>query len=284
MKKIERAQQFVNDHMKLFRCPVCHASLDNIIGTSVVCHNHHVIDFNKHGYLHLLNNNGGTEYDRQMFVDRRQLLSAGLFKPIIQKIAANLPERPLRILDVGTGEGTPLMQLAEQRYRQDDTMVGFDIAKAGIQLATQLPFAGFFCIADLRNLPFANNSFDIVMELFSPSDYQEFERVIVPGGELIKIIPNSNYLIELRHLLYGQADRHYHYDNQRVLDLFCQHYPLATVTPVKYQFAIPAGLQRALIGMTPLHWGKGAAQLSDEDLQHINSVTVDISILRAKIS
>lgn len=284
MKKIERAQQFVNDHMKLFRCPVCHASLEKIVGTSVICHNHHVIDFNKHGYLHLLNNNGGTEYDRQMFVDRRQLLSAGLFKPIIQKIAADFPKKALRILDVGTGEGTPLMQLAEQRCQQEDTMVGFDIAKAGIQLATQLPFGGFFCIADLRNLPFANDSFDIVMELFSPSDYQEFERVIAPNGELIKIIPNANYLIELRHLLYGQDDRHYHYDNQRVLDLFRQHYPMATVTPVKYRFAVPNGMQRALIGMTPLHWGKGVAKLSEDDLQQITAVTVDISILRAKIS
>ncbi len=284
MKKIDRAKQFVNDHMEMFRCPVCHATLEKIVGTSVVCHNHHVIDFNKHGYLHLLNNNGGTEYDRQMFVDRRQLLSAGLFKPIIHQIAAGLPVRPLQILDVGTGEGTPLMQLAGQRHQQADTLVGFDIAKSGIQLATQLSFNGFFCIADLRNLPFADASFNVVMELFSPSDYQEFERVIAPGGELIKIIPNANYLIELRHLLYGQDDRHYHYDNQRVLDLFMQHYPTATVTPVRYHFTVPNGLQKALIGMTPLHWGKGAAQLSDDDLHQITSVTVDVSMLRAKIS
>lgn len=284
MKKIDRAQHFVSQNIALFQCPLCHAPFSRVAGTSVICQNNHVIDFNKHGYLHLLTANGGTEYDRQMFVDRRQLLAAGLFRPIIEQIAAELPEQPLRILDVGTGEGTPLLQLHEQRQSADDTMMGFDIAKAGIQLATQLPFAGFFCIADLRNLPFRNDQFDLVMELFSPSDYQEFERVLAPGGELIKVIPNANYLVELRHLLYGQADRHYHYDNHRVLDLFRQHYPNATVTPLRYHFPIPDGHQRALIGMTPLHWGKGAAQLTDDQLQHIRSVTVDVSILRAKMS
>lgn len=123
-----------------------------------------------------------------------------------------------------------------------------------------------------------------MMELFSPSDYQEFERVLAPGGELIKVIPNANYLVELRHLLYGQEDSHYHYNNHRVLDLFRQHYPTASITPVKYHFAVPNGLQKALIGMTPLHWGKGANKLTDDQLQQIHSVTVDVSILRTIIS
>lgn len=109
MKKIDRAQQFVKRHLALFRCPVCHAALEKVAGTSVICHNHHVIDFNKHGYLHLLNTNGTTEYNRQIFIDRRQLLSAGLFTPILRQMAAEMAERPLRILDVGTGEGTSLM-------------------------------------------------------------------------------------------------------------------------------------------------------------------------------
>ena len=47
----------------------------------------------------------------QCFESRRQLLNAGLFKPIIENVSKFLPSKPLKILDVGTGEGTPLLQL-----------------------------------------------------------------------------------------------------------------------------------------------------------------------------
>lgn len=278
MKKIERAKKFVNDHLQLFRCPRCQSLITEVDQTSIICAQGHRIDFNKHGYLHLMANSGATEYQRQLFVDRRSLLQAGLFQPIVQEINNQLPHQPLTILDVGTGEGTPLQQLATFR-QQADTFIGFDIAKEGVNLATQLPVNAFFCVADLRQLPFNNDQFDVVMELFSPSDYQEFHRVIKPGGQLIKVIPNANYLVEIRHLLYGKDDQHYHYDNRRVKDLFKQHYPNAQVINVKYQFRIPNGLQFALIGMTPLHWGKNAVAISSDQAAQLKSVTVDVSLL-----
>ncbi|MCH3922490.1 methyltransferase domain-containing protein [Limosilactobacillus sp.] len=282
MKKVEKKRQLVAAHRDLYRCPVCHRLIQTVDQSGIVCENGHRIDFNKHGYLHFLNGAADTEYGREMFVARRQLLSAGLFLPIVRAMAAHLPARPQRILDVGTGEGTPLLQLAQQRPGQDDCLVGFDISKAGITLATQLDLAAFFCVADLRQLPFNDDSFDVVMELFSPSDYAEFNRVLAPGGTLLKVIPNSDYLIELRHLLYGTADNHSHYDNSRVRELFFKHYPQASLERVRYQFTIPDGLQQALVEMTPLHWGKGAKRLSDGDLAALHSVTVDVSLLVAQ--
>lgn len=77
----------------------------------------------------------------------------------------------------------------------------------------------FFCVADLRRLPFADQSFDSVVEIFSPSDYGEFKRVLKPGGRLIKVIPNAEYLVELRQLLYPSGE-HAKYDNSNVIDLF----------------------------------------------------------------
>lgn len=282
MKKVEKKRQLVAAHRDLYRCPVCHRPIQTVDDSGIVCENGHRIDFNKHGYLHFLNGAADTEYGREMFVARRQLLSAGLFLPIVRAMAAHLPARPQRVLDVGTGEGTPLLQLAQQRPGQDDCLVGFDISKAGITLATQLDLDAFFCVADLRQLPFNDDSFDVVMELFSPSDYAEFNRVLAPGGTLLKVIPNSNYLIELRHLLYGTAASHSHYDNSRVRELFFKHYPQASLVQVRYQFTIPDGLQAALVEMTPLHWGKGAKRLSDGDLAALHSVTVDVSLLVAQ--
>ncbi|MGN1279235.1 MAG: methyltransferase domain-containing protein [Limosilactobacillus sp.] len=284
MKKIEKQRQFAKQHLALFRCPACHEPFTALQGNSIICGQGHRIDFNKHGYLHFLNGAADTEYGREMFLARRQLLSAGLFLPIVQAIAKTLPESPLRILDVGTGEGTPLCQLARMRPDQDDCLVGFDISKAGVTLATQLAMNAFFCVADLRQLPFNDHSFDAIIELFSPSDYAEFNRVLAPGGTLVKVIPNADYLGELRQLLYDQDDQHASYDNSRVKDLFARHYSNCVAKRVRYRFDIPAGLQASLVEMTPLHWGRGAKQLTTAELAKLQAVTVDVTLLIAEKS
>lgn len=284
MKKIEKQRQFVRAHLDLFRCPTCQEPFVQLEENSIVCGRGHRIDFNKHGYLHFLKGAADTEYGREMFLARRQLLDAGLFKPIIQAVAERLSQRPLKILDVGTGEGTPLAQLATLRAGQGDSLLGFDIAKAGVILATQLDLDAFFCVADLRQLPFNDQAFDAVIELFSPSDYAEFNRVLAPDGTLVKVIPNADYLVELRHLLYSQDDQHAHYDNSRVRELFARHYPDSQVQRVRYRFALPAGMAAALVEMTPLHWGRGAKQLTASELAGLQAVTVDVSLLIAKKS
>ena len=284
MKKIEKQRQFVKRHLDLFRCPTCQEPFVQLTENSIVCGRGHRIDFNKHGYLHFLRGAADTEYGRKMFLARRELLNAGLFKPIVEEIAKALPSQPLKILDVGTGEGTPFYQLSELRAGQDDCLVGFDISKAGVTLATQLDMKAFFCVADLRQLPFNDQSFDAIIELFSPSDYAEFNRVLMPGGTLIKVIPNADYLTELRHLLYAEGDQHAHYDNSRVKELFAQHYPNGRVQRVRYRFELPAGMQAALVEMTPLHWGRGVKQLTATELAKLQAVTVDVSLLIAKKS
>ncbi|WP_093625618.1 methyltransferase domain-containing protein [Limosilactobacillus gorillae] len=281
MRKIERAKQWVQNHSTLFICPVCGDPTLTIEGDSLVCSVGHRTDFNKHGYLYFLKGRSNDEYDRKMLTDRRRLLEAGLFSPMVQAVCGQLPSAPTTILDVGTGEGTPLLQLAKLRNSQD-TMVGFDISKAGIQLAAQLDLEAFFCVADLRKLPFANESFGAVVEFFSPSDYKEFDRLLAPGATLIKVIPNAGYLAELRSLLYGAVGRHSVYNNQPVVDLFMDHYPNAKQIPVHYQFPLPMELRQAMVEMSPLHWGKDARKLSDEDLKSLAAVTVDVTVLVAK--
>ncbi|WP_302117363.1 methyltransferase domain-containing protein [uncultured Limosilactobacillus sp.] len=284
MKKVERQRELVKSNIDLFQCPVCEQPMKKVEGNSLVCINNHRFDFNRHGYLHFLNGAANTEYGREMFNSRRQLLNAGLFSPIIEGISKLLPAKSMKILDVGTGEGTPLMQLNALRLKYSDTMIGFDISKSGITLATQLPLAAFFCVADLRKLPFTAQSFDLILELFSPSDYQEFNRVLKNNGMLIKVIPNANYLIELRHLLYQDGERNYQYDNSRVVELFKQHYPNSQIKKIKYRFDIPNGLQGALLEMTPLHWGENAKKLSQEELEQLTTITVDVSLLITKKS
>ncbi|MGN1284628.1 MAG: methyltransferase domain-containing protein, partial [Candidatus Limosilactobacillus intestinavium] len=234
---------------------------------------------NKHGYVYFLNRGVKSEYSQDMLEARRAILNAGLFNGILDRINQLMPDQPQKILDVGTGEGTPLARLQKIRECKEDTYIGFDISRAGVQLATQLNPDLFFCLADLRQLPFADDSMDTIIELFSPSDYHEFNRVLKPGGQIFKVIPGSSYLQEMRELLYPADDRHQHYDNSAVEQLFLKHYQNAKVINIQYLFEIPESLRSSMILMSPLHWGKNVRELDSNEVQQLKSVTVDVDLL-----
>lgn len=282
MKKIEKVSSWLCDHLALFNCPVCHEKFMQVNNQQLVCVNGHRININKHGYVYFLQKGVKSEYDREMLLARRQLLSAGLFKGIITAINEELGPTPQRILDVGSGEGTPLFQLQQLRNRHDETYVGFDISRPGVQLATQLDSELFFCLADLRQLPFQNNSFSTIIELFSPSDYREFHRVLKNDGKIIKVIPTGNYLHEMRALLYPADDKHQKYDNTAVKKLFADHFGATHVKNVQYRFTIPKSLRSSMIEMSPLHWGKNARHLTEAEINQLTTVTVDVDLLIGK--
>lgn len=282
MKKIDQTAEWLTKNLSLFRCPVCKAPFQTVADQQMICvHNHH-LNINKHGYVYFLQRGVQSEYDRQMLLSRRQLLNAGLFNKIIDTIGNSMPANPQTVLDVGTGEGTPLAKLKKFRNEVDQAYVGFDISRAGVQLATQLDPELFFCLADLRKLPFADDSFTSVIELFSPSDYQEFERVLAPGGMVYKVIPTGNYLHEMRELLYPSTDQHQRYDNSAVKQLFKEHFTDTVVKNICYQFNVPAELRSAMIQMSPLHWGRNVRQLTEQKIQQLTAVTVDVDLLIGK--
>lgn len=283
MKKIDWGAQFVTQHLSLFACPVCHQPYQRVEKHTVSCANGHSLDFNRRGSLYFLPHAVTTEYDATMLAARRKMLTAGLFLPLVQAINDQLPTGPQTVLDVGTGEGTPLAQLDELRQQAGDTLIGFDLSKDGISLATQLTTAAFFCVADLAKLPFTNQQFDAVIELFSPSAYGEFERILKPGGRIIKIVPNHDYLVELRHALYEPTAPQFQYDNQRVVALFKEHYPSMIATPIRYQFTIGPDKIADMMAMTPLSWGSDDVHRQALLAQPVAAVTVDVSVLTAQV-
>ncbi|MFB9769445.1 methyltransferase domain-containing protein [Lactiplantibacillus modestisalitolerans] len=279
MKKIDRGIAFVRANLARFRCLVCEQPYAAIDGHSLVCPNGHQLDFSKKGSLYFLTHQVQTEYDADMLAARRRVLQAGFFTPIVTAINEQLPPTSQRILDIGSGEGTPLAELLASHNQPQDVGIGFDISKAGVNLATQLPTSAYFCVADLAQLPFTDGAFTAIMDVFSPSAYAEFERVLEPGGQLLKVVPNPEYLIELRHLLFTPDERQYHYDNQRVLDLFSQHYPQARRQRIRYQVALDQIAFDDLLVMTPLHWGAQPAQLASARARGLKTITVDVSLL-----
>lgn len=284
MKKIERGMAFVAKNLALFRCPVCHRPFLKVEHQSVFCSNKHNFDFGRKGTLYLVNHGLKSDYDDdKLWAARRILQQAGLFKHIVAQIGDNLPiEKPLKILDIGCGEGSTLHLLEQQRHQQDDALVGFDISKRALNRATQLETAAFFCVADLARLPFQTASFDVLLDLFSPSAYEEFERVLKSGGHLFKIVPNSEYLQELRHSLYVKEDPRHNYSNEKVVTLFKKNYPQGNVQRIKYEFPLNKALFENLMYMTPLHWGATQAQINESLRKGLDKITIDVSLLSAK--
>lgn len=246
---------------------------------SLICAQGHRFDLSKKGTLFLIKHGVKSNYDqKELWQARRHVLQHGLFDGVLEQIIHRMPQRNLTYIDVGCGEGTPLARIREQRRQFNDQAIGFDISKDAINLATQQTANSFFCIADLAALPFADRQIDVIIDILSPSSYREFDRVLAQNGILFKVIPNAEYLIELRHRLYQPEDPKYSYHNDDVLNRVLEQYPQTEVVPVKYQFDLTPALATDLLKMTPLQWGTQAdpANVFKMPLEH---VTVDMSLL-----
>ncbi|WP_367364962.1 methyltransferase domain-containing protein [Pediococcus parvulus] len=277
MKKREKGLQFIEQHLDLFQCPVCQCGYERVESGSIICPNGHSIDVSKKGTLYFLNHAVTSEYDSEMLASRRRILTAGLFDPICEEFSRYMGENEM-ILDIGSGEGTPLKRTLS--LLKNATAIGFDISTAGINLATQLNSEAFFCIADLANLPFNRAQFTTILDLFSPSAYSEFHRVLRPGGQVLKIVPNANYLGELRQLLYDKSSQHAVYQNDQVVDLFEKHFPNAQSKRLTYTFEFDADLLSDLIQMTPLHWGATPETIKKVKNSKLDHITVDVTLLK----
>lgn len=280
MKKIEKGKLFLKQNLDIFSCPFCHENINALENNSLICDNQHVINLNKKGTVNFLTHSQKGDYDsKEMWQARRNILQKGLFDKIIEEILKEMPNEKVNLIDVGCGEGTPLVKLTEKRPQFKDAMVGFDISKDSINLATDNQKDIFFCIADLANLPFATNKIDAIIDIFSPSSYKEFNRVLSDKGKVYKIVPNSDYLKELRSLLYDKSSEHATYSNQKVVELFFENYPQAQKKEIKYKFKLTDDDFLDLLEMTPLKWGASDEKIADVKQHPLNEITVDVVLL-----
>lgn len=279
MKKIESGTLFLTEHLDLFQCPVCGEEFREVKGNSMICIHNHQFDLSKKGTLHLLSKGGQNEYGKEMLFSRKQLADSGFFHPLLDAVIKYIdaPEMDT-ILDVGCGEGSHLHYLSNQGL--NGTKIGFDISKEGIQLAATHFFDdAFWCVADLAHSPFAAEQFNAILNVFSPSQYQEFNRLLKPNGKIIKVVPDSDYLIELREMLFVSEQSKQVYENAKVVNRFKEFYPGCLHEHVRYTVDLTKNMAKWLVEMTPLAWHAPQEALNKMEKDPIKSITVAVSVL-----
>lgn len=283
MSKSDRTLHWF-EHTKAIQlqCIHCQERL-TLTEKSLTCINGHQFDMSKQGYYFLAHKSMSNRYDQALFSARRLIITKS---PLYHKLHQRLTELinqeskvPLTILDAGSGEGSHLQQL-KQSLPSDSQLVGIDLAKAGIQLASDYNGNILSLVADLTELPFADQQFDVILSILSPANYDEFNRVLKSKGQLVKILPNVGYLKEIRNKLaeFGhlQDDA---YDNTAIIRTFLKHYPNAQQERIQTCVQLTTEQMHALIEMTPLTW-----RLTDEQRISLQKslgteITLDVTLL-----
>ncbi|MDQ1910259.1 methyltransferase domain-containing protein [Paenibacillus sp. GD4] len=253
---------------------------------SIVCGSRHCFDISKLGYVNLLNRSMQSKYDKRLFDSRRRMAVSGFFEPLNQALVEGIrgrhsPGQPLTILDAGCGEGSLLSGIRmklEQDLCHPPLAVGIDLSKEGISLAAAEYKGAMWFVADIANCPFASRQFHFVLNVLSPANYTEFQRIAAAGGTVLKVIPGSEYLMELRDLLYKGSARKT-YSNDHTLAQFQKYFERTEVKRVRYRVSLNPSLLDSLVDMTPLSWGVTEQQRQKALQLCGTAITVDFMVL-----
>lgn len=248
ISKRERALRILRANEGVFRCPICQNSLISNQDSGVCCSNKHAFDLARNGYLNLLVGPQNCQYDKALFTARREVFLNGVYDPLVGEVAKLIREAgqkdPL-VLDAGCGEGSFLAKLEKQLT---GIFLGIDISRDGVRLAAAQDEPVLWCVADLATLPLSDASLDVIVNVLSPANYGEFERVLKPDGILVKVLPGEDYLREIRERLSDKK----HYSNQEVLAHLEANVKIRKSSHLYYRVPVNPDLWEAMVAMTPL--------------------------------
>ncbi len=292
MKKKDVIAQLIARHGHIFRCPVCGDAMKMETAT-LVCAKRHTFDLARRGYLNLLRRPARTRYDTTMLTARQTLCRSGFFTPLIDTLRDIIMQETTShshstdvILDAGCGEGTHLRQLTDAlQHSGSDRFqgLGLDISKDGIQLATRDSWDIIWCVANLSQLPIQEHCCDVVLNILSPANYDEFSRVLSKSGILIKVVPGTRHLEELRALM-NAGDTHQPSSPKRVIQHFSTYCGLRATQHLTYPVTLKSEQVAQVLTMTPLSWNANAEQRERVFKIGFSEMTVDVHILIGRMS
>lgn len=279
---LKTLQRLLSPALPKLACPRCGGAF-TLAGTSLRCTNNHCYDLCAKGYVNLApqHDQRKEKYDAALFESRNRILSDGFYQPVLDAIACMLRKKhhdePFTLVDAGCGEGYYTRRLAADFPAS--TFIGLDLSRDGIRAAARQPGMVLWLVADLKQLPLADHQTDVVLDVFTPANYDEFARVLKPEGELIKVIPDSDYLSEIRSA-FQPFLRQEGYSNQQVLDHLDRHAQVLERVEIRKTFPLTEEQSRCFLHMTPMGFS-----VPDEVRKQtvLKEITLHLQVLRCKV-
>lgn len=275
-KKKEIFKQLLSKSTLLI-CPICHERL-KIQGDSLKCYNNHTFNINNKGFTCLLNKSKiftSDIYNKELFENRRIAILSGLYEKIHLNISEFINKtfpKGCTILEIGCGEATHSYKI-KSMLTIPNTFITTDLSKQAIELSTNYLTSDIIPICcDANNLPILSRSINVVLDILSPYNYNEINRVLANDGFIIKVFPDIEYLKEIREIIHKQE----YTKQEEVMNNFCQHFNIISSTLYKQTYNINEDLSNALVNMTPL---KNKSNISES----LTSITISLKIVIAQI-
>ncbi|MCR8853837.1 putative RNA methyltransferase [Lysinibacillus fusiformis] len=264
----------IDQHIAHFACPLCQQSMHVYEQGRLVCSANHSFDIAKQGYVNMLTHGSTSKYSKDLFESRKAVIDSGIYDVIEAKIV-ELINSANTVLDTGCGEGSHLARIMNEK--KNGVGIGIDIAKEGILAAARHYPQQIWCVGDLAKSPFAQGSFDAILNILSPANYEEFKRLLAPNGCIVKVVPQSGYLQELRAQLYADSSKET-YSNEQIVARFQDSFGEVNIERVTYTLPLAQELVPALLEMTPMGWHK-----KDETDIVLSEITIDVDLLVGKM-
>lgn len=274
----------------LLLCPVCQGTLTaepaaaagTLQGSSAPrilrCGRGHRFDAARQGYFNLLTGRGTSfEADTAEMVQARiDFLESGHFQPLADAVCSAAidagVDRPV-ILDVGAGTGYYLSAL--QKRTHPPAAVALDISKFALRRAARMLPDVLCLVWDVwRPLPVAEESIDLLINIFAPRNPGEFARVTREGGVLLVVTPRSNHLREIAAAA-GLLNIRPHKDDDVAISLQ-DSFELEAAQVVEFSMALSPLDVRNVAGMGPA--GHHQSPPERESLPERASVTAAFTV------
>ena len=274
--------------MGAFRCPLCKAKLEKQ-ERSFRCEHGHSFDISAEGYVHLLPANKMNSKipgdSKEMAASRSAFLDKGYYEPLLLELEKTVlglseGEKP-SVLDCGCGEGYYTSNIAKELKNRfpKAKIAGFDISRPSVKRAAKRTKEVEFAVASVFDIPVKDESFDLLLNVFSPLSIGEYSRVLKNGGYYIYVVPAARHLWQLKAAIYDTP-----YENKEE-DTPYEGFEHVETKRVRYETLLKTKEDIfALFQMTPYYWktsAKGAEKLSAYE-SLLTEVAFDIHIYKKK--